>query len=196
MLGRPHSSLYRVRAPRNTEVNAAPDASVARVVWHSQTNQVICSTSAGGVRVMYDPAISDKGAKLSAGRSHSRLNTNMFLPKHAVRFCLGLSFVHRLCFQTAWILNSSLTDSPESVRVWFMCIRQFIPIPAEQCVFSAGCAGFALECVRFIRRYPTFNVSSSTPVYDYVFLRLSKLEVHPGVIPGAVMCEVQGKRVA
>lgn len=69
----------------NTEVNAAPDASVARVVWHSQTNQVICSTSAGGVRVMYDPAISDKGAMLSAGRSHSRLNTNMFLPKHAVR---------------------------------------------------------------------------------------------------------------
>lgn len=34
---------------------------------------------------MYDPAISDKGAMLSAGRSHSRLNTNMFLPKHAVR---------------------------------------------------------------------------------------------------------------
>lgn len=33
---------------------------------------------------MYDPAISDKGAMLSAGRSHSRLNTNMFLPKHAV----------------------------------------------------------------------------------------------------------------
>lgn len=68
------------------EVNAAPDASVGRVVWHPQTNQIICSTSAGGVRVMYDPAISDKGAMLSAGRSHSRLNTNMFLPKHAVRF--------------------------------------------------------------------------------------------------------------
>lgn len=71
-------------------MNAAPDASVARVVWHSQTNQVICSTSAGGVRVMYDPAISDKGAMLSAGRSHSRLNTNMFLPKHAVRLYLHL----------------------------------------------------------------------------------------------------------
>lgn len=65
-------------------MNAAPDASVARVIWHPQTNQIICSTSAGAVRVMYDPAISDKGAMLSAERLHSRLNTNMFLPKHAV----------------------------------------------------------------------------------------------------------------
>jgi len=79
-----------------TEVNAAPEASVARVVWHSQTNQVICSTSAGGVRVMYDPAISDKGAMLSAGRSHSRLNTNMFLPKHAVR--LTMFYLQYPCF--------------------------------------------------------------------------------------------------
>eukprot|EP00903_Cladosiphon_okamuranus_P014177 g13174.t1 len=76
--------VYTAETEPQLEVNAAPDASVARVVWHSQTNQVICSTSAGGVRVMYDPAISDKGAMLSVGRSHSRLNTNMFLPKHAV----------------------------------------------------------------------------------------------------------------
>ncbi|CAM9555038.1 unnamed protein product [Ectocarpus sp. 4 AP-2014] len=77
-------NVYTAEAEPELEVNAAPEASVARVVWHAQTNQVICSTSAGGVRVMYDPAISDKGAMLSAGRSHSRLNTNMFLPKHAV----------------------------------------------------------------------------------------------------------------
>ncbi|CAM9292369.1 unnamed protein product [Laminaria digitata] len=76
--------VYTSETSPELEVNAAPDASVGRVVWHPQTNQIICSTSAGGVRVMYDPAISDKGAMLSAGRSHSRLNTNMFLPKHAV----------------------------------------------------------------------------------------------------------------
>lgn len=34
---------------------------------------------------MYDPAISEKGAMLSSERSHSRLATNLFLPKHAVR---------------------------------------------------------------------------------------------------------------
>lgn len=66
------------------EVNAAPNASVVRVIWHAQTNQIMCSTSAGGVRVMYDPAISDKGAMLSSTRAHSRLSTNVFLPKHAV----------------------------------------------------------------------------------------------------------------
>lgn len=66
------------------EVNAAPNASVVRVIWHAQTNQITCSTSAGGVRVMYDPAISDKGAMLSSTRAHSRLSTNIFLPKHAV----------------------------------------------------------------------------------------------------------------
>ena len=85
-----------------TEVNAAPGASVARVVWHSQTNQVICSTSEGSVRVMYDPAISDKGAMLSAGRSHSRLNTNMFLPKHAVRLFFVSYFVVYFEVKSSW----------------------------------------------------------------------------------------------
>lgn len=70
----------------DAEVNAAPDASVARVVWHSQTNQITCSTSAGSVRVMYDPAISDKGAMLSSGRKHRRLDANIFLPRHAVSY--------------------------------------------------------------------------------------------------------------
>lgn len=66
-------------------MHAAPDASVARVVWHPSTNQITFSTTAGGVRVMYDPAISDKGAMLSHDRTHSRRDTNMFVPQHAVR---------------------------------------------------------------------------------------------------------------
>lgn len=106
-----YGTWYTTSHTHHTEVNAAPGASVARVVWHSQTNQIICSTSAGGVRVMYDPAISDKGAMLSAGRSHSRLNTNMFLPKHAVRLdkYLDLGFVHILCFQSGGVkLQASL----------------------------------------------------------------------------------------
>lgn len=90
----------------------APNASVARVVWHPQTNQITCSTSAGAVRVLYDPAISDKGAMLSAGRSHgSRMDMSMFIPKHAVSRELVVCRSHVLSTRNYRVLFQTETEA-------------------------------------------------------------------------------------
>lgn len=50
---------------------AVPGALVA-LKWARVTNQIVCSSSLGLVRVFFDPALSSKGALLSAGRAPPR----------------------------------------------------------------------------------------------------------------------------
>lgn len=146
------------------EVNAAPDASVGRVVWHPQTNQIICSTSKGGIRVMYDPAISDKGAMLSAGRSHSRLNTNMFLPKHAVRFALRFNCSNTFTCRTDTSRPKQSIGRSRSFSSYHVCrydilhaVGEVVAEPAQYQHFPAQTCGKVLAlrlhfCDLFTRR--------------------------------------------
>ena len=50
------------------QIGVRAGASVIAVKWVAATNQILCSTSAGSVRVFFDPKMSQKGAILSAGR--------------------------------------------------------------------------------------------------------------------------------
>jgi hypothetical protein len=50
------------------QVGAAPGASVVQVVWHAKLQQIVCGTSAGPLRLFYDPLLSKHGALLTAGR--------------------------------------------------------------------------------------------------------------------------------
>ena len=65
-------------APTNTvaepclQISVMSDASVLAVKWAHATNQIFCCTSAGSIRVFYDPKLSIKGALLSAGRAAPR----------------------------------------------------------------------------------------------------------------------------
>ena len=49
-------------------MGVAPQASVTSVLWHRRLKQLVCGTSAGATKVMYDPAFSVKGALMSANR--------------------------------------------------------------------------------------------------------------------------------
>jgi WD repeat-containing protein 70 len=46
----------------------APQASVTHVLWHRRLKQLVCGTSAGATKVLYDPTFSVKGALMSANR--------------------------------------------------------------------------------------------------------------------------------
>ncbi|CAN0016104.1 unnamed protein product, partial [Discosporangium mesarthrocarpum] len=70
--------------PQLEVVAAGPGASVIRAEWHGRTQQIAVTTSGGEVRFLYDPMMSEKGAMLSAGRTHKRLNANIFAPAHGV----------------------------------------------------------------------------------------------------------------
>jgi WD repeat-containing protein 70 len=50
------------------QLGVAPDASAVQVVWHPRIKQVVCGTSAGVTKVLYDPLMSNKGALMSASR--------------------------------------------------------------------------------------------------------------------------------
>jgi WD40 repeat protein len=50
----------------------ASDAGVPALTWAHATNQILCATTAGSIRVFFDPAFSTKGALLSAGRTPAR----------------------------------------------------------------------------------------------------------------------------
>lgn len=50
------------------EIGVAPGASVIQCLWHPELNQILCGTSTGDIKLLYDPLTSKKGALLSAGR--------------------------------------------------------------------------------------------------------------------------------
>jgi WD40 repeat protein len=50
------------------EVGLSPGSSVIQVLWHPRLNQVLCSTSAGPLKLLYDPLLSKNGALLTASR--------------------------------------------------------------------------------------------------------------------------------
>ncbi|CAM9185881.1 unnamed protein product, partial [Phaeothamnion confervicola] len=43
---------------------------VIRVVWHHKLKQVFATTTAGSTKILYDPAVSSKGAMMTAARHH------------------------------------------------------------------------------------------------------------------------------
>ncbi len=49
-------------------MGVAPQTSVTHVLWHRRLKQLVCGTSAGATKVLYDPAFSVKGALMSANR--------------------------------------------------------------------------------------------------------------------------------
>lgn len=50
------------------QLGVAPGHSVVSVVWHPRIRQIICGTTGGETKVLYDPLISEKGALMSATR--------------------------------------------------------------------------------------------------------------------------------
>ena len=54
------------------QITAQAGASVLCVKWVQATNQILCATSAGTIRVLFDPKVSTKGALLSSGRAPAR----------------------------------------------------------------------------------------------------------------------------
>lgn len=54
------------------QIGVLSGASVVAVKWIKATNQILCSTSSGAIRVFFDPKLSNKGAILSAGRIPAR----------------------------------------------------------------------------------------------------------------------------
>lgn len=50
-------------------VGVADGASVIAINWHKELNQIVCSTSTGGVKLLYDPLLSRNGALLSSTRT-------------------------------------------------------------------------------------------------------------------------------
>jgi hypothetical protein len=65
------------------ELGIAPGASVIQVCWHPRLNQVLASTSAGPLRLLYDPLLSKHGALLSAGRTPRRKDPMDCVPVEA-----------------------------------------------------------------------------------------------------------------
>ena len=65
-------------APRQI-FGAAPNASAVCMEWHPHINHIFCGTSAGSVYAFYDPALSQKGAMLSAGRKCRPKDVNDFI---------------------------------------------------------------------------------------------------------------------
>jgi WD40 repeat protein len=65
--------------PATLQVDLLPGASVVRVLWHPKLQQVLCSTSAGTLRLLYDPLLSKNGALLTAGRVPRRVNASDFM---------------------------------------------------------------------------------------------------------------------
>lgn len=73
----PKSRLYFFEV---TGTSTAPCLNIAlaagatgiMVKWHANTNQILCSMSSGVVRVLYDPALSKKGALLSSAKAPKR----------------------------------------------------------------------------------------------------------------------------
>jgi len=49
-------------------LGVAPEQSVVSVAWHPRIRQIICGTTGGATKVLYDPIISEKGALMSATR--------------------------------------------------------------------------------------------------------------------------------
>ncbi|EWM26094.1 wd repeat-containing protein 70 [Nannochloropsis gaditana] len=49
-------------------VGVAPGASVTNLTWHPRLKQVVCGTSSGATKVLYDPSFSVKGALMSSQR--------------------------------------------------------------------------------------------------------------------------------
>jgi WD40 repeat protein len=62
------------------ELGIAPGASVVQVCWHSKLNQVLASTSAGPLRLFYDPLLSRHGALLTASRTPRRKDPMDYIP--------------------------------------------------------------------------------------------------------------------
>jgi len=56
------------------QLSVAPNTSIVNVLWHPKLNQIVCGTSNGSVRVLYDPQLSKKGVLLSSSRSVRKKN--------------------------------------------------------------------------------------------------------------------------
>jgi len=75
-----HTKKFSEKVPRVEEgmvaaclgVAVGSEESAIFVQWQAKSNQVFCSTSAGFVRVFFDPRISEKGAVITAGRAPKR----------------------------------------------------------------------------------------------------------------------------
>ena len=65
-------------------MGVAPEASVTRVIWHRRLKQVLCGTSAGATKVLYDPAFSTKGALMSSSRIKRAQDPSDFVPTGGV----------------------------------------------------------------------------------------------------------------
>ena len=65
--------------PPTLEIGVAPGNSVVQVLWHARIQQVICSTSSGTLRLLYDPQLSKNGALLTAGRTSRAANASDFM---------------------------------------------------------------------------------------------------------------------
>jgi WD40 repeat protein/pSer/pThr/pTyr-binding forkhead associated (FHA) protein len=63
------------------QIGAAPDASAVCVEWHPTINHIMVGTSKGAVYAFYDPALSQKGAMLSAGRKCRPKDVNDYKPQ-------------------------------------------------------------------------------------------------------------------
>jgi len=50
------------------EIGVCPGESVVQVVWHPDLNQIVCGTSSGEIKLLYDPLLSKRGALLTVGR--------------------------------------------------------------------------------------------------------------------------------
>jgi WD40 repeat protein len=63
------------------QIGAAPNASAVCVEWCPTINHIMVGTSKGVVKAFYDPALSQKGAMLSAGRKCRPKDVNDYQPK-------------------------------------------------------------------------------------------------------------------
>jgi hypothetical protein len=63
---------------------AAPSSSVVCLHWHPRINHILCGTSTGVAYAYYDPALSQKGVMLSAGRKCRPKDKNDYVPEGVV----------------------------------------------------------------------------------------------------------------
>jgi len=61
------------------DLGVSPGSSVVQVLWHPALQQILCSTAAGPLKLLYDPLLSKHGALLSAARTPRQRDASDFV---------------------------------------------------------------------------------------------------------------------
>ncbi|KAG5174958.1 WD40-repeat-containing domain protein [Tribonema minus] len=78
-----YGAVEEVTEPELQISVAAAGESVVRVLWHPKLKQILASTTGGYTKVLYDPAMSVKGAMMTSQRTH-RAATTDYVPDNMV----------------------------------------------------------------------------------------------------------------